>query len=352
MPNIHFIGASTYDKCANQQINATHISTSLVQTSLTYTYTYTCSTIATAYETRSSLTISQLHQPHDSLKPYINQPPPPLISPYSPAPHPTIHQRQLHSPPFPPPSPLPHAHPHPPHLTPHPLTMTSEKACTSPDPPKQPSPTSSPPSSPTSPFSTLSTATRFALGILLCTLPLLFLLHHASSVGEYLSFSGYADTLDDRPSLAPLSSITVALHPQRHGLLNATSMLRLPPPPPDAEYERYRGDAKPLEAFCLLYDRPPRTGSTTIGSSLFRCFKSRFAQPASADLQNSNLLVRNLLRLRSRKLMLVSKHLHLSRDDVLNLRRECRYLLYISSCRAMSGAVVVRCEVQAAHGEY
>lgn len=89
---------------------------------------------------------------------------------------------------------------------------------------------------------------------------------------------------------------------------------------------------------CFLYDRPPRTGSTTIFHALRNCtvLHHGFAALRSPQLQDEYAVVDRMLRLlQGPRRSLVEKHAKLARPALAALRARCRRLLYVTSCRPM-----------------
>lgn len=91
---------------------------------------------------------------------------------------------------------------------------------------------------------------------------------------------------------------------------------------------------------CLLYDRPPRTGSTTISIVLDACARTRGLRservmtPGGRTRAISHML-RPLVAAR-RGAASVRAHLTLARGDAARLRGACGVLLYVTSARRMA----------------
>lgn len=87
---------------------------------------------------------------------------------------------------------------------------------------------------------------------------------------------------------------------------------------------------------CFVYDRPPRTGSTTVAKALKSCLVGRgYRQPLAESRWVRTLLVGRMLALAGEKVGLLSRHMYMSGGDVQRLRKECAVLLYVSSCKPM-----------------
>ena len=97
-------------------------------------------------------------------------------------------------------------------------------------------------------------------------------------------------------------------------------------------------EARPFSgtATCILYDRPPRTGSTTISMNLRSCVKSKgYALARSYGGSQMEYGIRYMLNSSSDKLAAVSSHVCISREDIERLKKRCGTLLYISSTSPM-----------------
>ena len=87
---------------------------------------------------------------------------------------------------------------------------------------------------------------------------------------------------------------------------------------------------------CFIYDRPPRTASTTAATALKLCLYARgFAQPAVASRAARALVVRRMLSLGSARVGVFSRHVQLGAGDARRVRAGCAALVYVSGCRPM-----------------
>lgn len=87
---------------------------------------------------------------------------------------------------------------------------------------------------------------------------------------------------------------------------------------------------------CFVYDRPPRTGSTTVARALKACMSKRgYRQPRAESRWVRTELVGRMLGLSGGKVGLLSNHMYMSAGDVERMKRECGKLLYVSSCKRM-----------------
>lgn len=104
-------------------------------------------------------------------------------------------------------------------------------------------------------------------------------------------------------------------------------------PARDSSAPRAATATRPL---CFVYDRPPRTGSTTISATVRPCLQALgFQQPRAESRSVRPLLVRRMLALDGPRVGLLSKHMYMSVADTRRLRAECERLFYVSSTREM-----------------
>lgn len=94
---------------------------------------------------------------------------------------------------------------------------------------------------------------------------------------------------------------------------------------------------QPTIARCFLYDRPMRTGSTTITSALRKCIKAHgwaiAAQTKEGEFHNA---ITNSLRVSEGDSLGIMQHLWISDADVRALYSRCDRVVYISSCAKLS----------------
>eukprot|EP00177_Eucheuma_denticulatum_P006824 GFKZ01012414.1.p1 GENE.GFKZ01012414.1~~GFKZ01012414.1.p1 ORF type:complete len:284 (+),score=31.56 GFKZ01012414.1:434-1285(+) len=96
----------------------------------------------------------------------------------------------------------------------------------------------------------------------------------------------------------------------------------------------------PPHPFCVVYDRPPRTGSSTVAAALRICLQSHgFHQPELLSRPQRHHLVAQMLSLPHQRVALVSHHVYISRHDIDLLRQGCQRLFYVTSASGMRGRV-------------
>lgn len=86
---------------------------------------------------------------------------------------------------------------------------------------------------------------------------------------------------------------------------------------------------------CLLYDKAPRTGSTTITKALGRCWKSLGISIAPALHLPYGKVVDAMLRLPDARVAIADVHMSVLDADVAALGHSCGTLMYITSTRPM-----------------
>lgn len=87
---------------------------------------------------------------------------------------------------------------------------------------------------------------------------------------------------------------------------------------------------------CILYDRPPRTGSTTISTALNACLTDKYYARASAMHRSERAgVVTRLCSFKRSHRAAVRSHLSMTQDDVALLRAQCSRLLYVTSISPM-----------------
>lgn len=88
---------------------------------------------------------------------------------------------------------------------------------------------------------------------------------------------------------------------------------------------------------CILYDRPPRTGSTTISAALNICLKyKQYSGLLSTPRHGRENVIIDMLKQKEPYRTSVRSHLVLSRRDVSDIEQTCREFLYISSTSSMA----------------
>lgn len=101
-------------------------------------------------------------------------------------------------------------------------------------------------------------------------------------------------------------------------------------------------NSNPIRDICLFYDRPPRTGSSTISLALHQCWvdtlhaKTRLDIPASLmeQLRNDSINgIDHFLTLRAPVVAHHAWHCHVYDHHIAHIKKSCRQLFYVSSTR-------------------
>lgn len=102
----------------------------------------------------------------------------------------------------------------------------------------------------------------------------------------------------------------------------------------DSRANRTDADKAPIR--CFLYDRPPRTGSTTISTALMDCLRaSDFAIASASRREDRPLVISRMLAARRPNRAAVRAHLAVSSRDVDAIRHGCDSFFYVTSCSPM-----------------
>ncbi|PXF48235.1 hypothetical protein BWQ96_01924 [Gracilariopsis chorda] len=83
---------------------------------------------------------------------------------------------------------------------------------------------------------------------------------------------------------------------------------------------------------CFIYDRPPRTASTTIGTALQSCLRRHHFRQPPREKQRSAIPYTIFDNLQTPRKALLSRHFYLNSRTVSLLRKRCSTLFYITSC--------------------
>lgn len=105
----------------------------------------------------------------------------------------------------------------------------------------------------------------------------------------------------------------------------------------DHSARKVREENASKHSWCLLYDKAPRTGSTTIARSLAKCWKSISNFHVTMREGRFSTAIPTLLKTPYRKIVaLVGSHFSISGNDILSLKSKCENILYVTSTRRMS----------------
>lgn len=83
---------------------------------------------------------------------------------------------------------------------------------------------------------------------------------------------------------------------------------------------------------CVVYDRPPRTGSTTVSRALAECLLTlKWPSPITSTPEQRSSAITRGLRIARDELAVVKGHMLMSEDDVRQLRKECDQTFFITN---------------------
>lgn len=85
---------------------------------------------------------------------------------------------------------------------------------------------------------------------------------------------------------------------------------------------------------CILYDRPPRTGSTTISHALLSCLRHK--RYGNAFTYPREVMVRAMLNITAKRRASVKGHLSMTLDDVNLIEDTCEKFFYVTSISSMT----------------
>lgn len=86
---------------------------------------------------------------------------------------------------------------------------------------------------------------------------------------------------------------------------------------------------------CLVYDKPKRTGSTTIARSLFKCWNGKYGIEPRRKVQNPREAASEMLRLKQPIVAHSLGHILFSDQDCDAILTNCRHVFHITSTRKM-----------------
>lgn len=105
---------------------------------------------------------------------------------------------------------------------------------------------------------------------------------------------------------------------------------------------------------CVVYDKPPRTGSTTIAGALRPCFRKKgYKSLPPGPPSTWYTYMQRFLEMDAHQRAAVGSHMFVTAPEMQKLRRDCSTLLYISSTRPVAERVlsVIKYETFPGHGK-
>lgn len=101
---------------------------------------------------------------------------------------------------------------------------------------------------------------------------------------------------------------------------------------------------------CMLYDKAPRTGSTTITKALGKCWRGQGRAIPYARNMPYGRVVSSMLMQEARHVAIADVHFSILDADVLNIERMCRAVVYVTSTRAMRERLLSEAKYVATEG--
>lgn len=94
---------------------------------------------------------------------------------------------------------------------------------------------------------------------------------------------------------------------------------------------------------CVMYDKTPRTGSSTILNALRKCWKSHgysFAIPRRRYSNDSMSLVDDCLAIDRPRIAIGGSHFTMRTADIRAIAHQCKHLFYVTSTREMKNRLM------------
>lgn len=105
------------------------------------------------------------------------------------------------------------------------------------------------------------------------------------------------------------------------------------------------------QKLCLIYDKPPRTGSSTISNALRKCWMSygyKFPVPASKDYGTT---ISKMLNMSGDRVALAGVHFSMSSAELVKLGLTCKHSYYITSTRPMTERIASKAKFEVSGGK-
>lgn len=102
---------------------------------------------------------------------------------------------------------------------------------------------------------------------------------------------------------------------------------------------------------CLVYDKAPRTASSTISSALRKCwtkYKYKYPHANAADYRTT---ISKMLNLSSDRVAVTGVHFTMPTSEVQLLQKKCAHLFYVTSTRTMTERIASKAKYEASNGK-
>lgn len=98
---------------------------------------------------------------------------------------------------------------------------------------------------------------------------------------------------------------------------------------------------------CLIYDKPKRTGSTTIARALHACWSKHHHFEPTKVSKNPNVATEQMLKLNQSIVAHSLHHIVFSDDDCKEIETQCRQVFHVTSTRRMNARILSYAKVTA-----
>lgn len=104
---------------------------------------------------------------------------------------------------------------------------------------------------------------------------------------------------------------------------------------------------------CLIYDKAPRTGSSTILHTLRQCWKSskfRFRRPRRV-LEGHTFAEECVNDIHHERIVIGGNHFYMGNHDIELIAKECKHIFYVTSTRKMKERLLSKAKYDASSGK-
>lgn len=102
---------------------------------------------------------------------------------------------------------------------------------------------------------------------------------------------------------------------------------------------------------CFLYDKPPRTGSSTVSNALRKCWMShKFLFPPSQQQLQYNSTISTMLNTSAKNVAITGVHFSMPAKEIEKLFRDCRNMFYVTSTRSMRERIASKAKYEVSNG--
>lgn len=105
------------------------------------------------------------------------------------------------------------------------------------------------------------------------------------------------------------------------------------------------------QKYCLIYDKPPRTGSSTISNALRKCWMNygyKFPYPSPDDY---NKTISMMLDLPSNRVAVTGVHFSMTASEIWSIKQTCDQKFYVTSTRPMKERIISKAKFQVSGGQ-